>query len=114
MRKLAGVIVTYQANRIYLKAVAKAEKRWEKERTRIYVTEDPLKPRRLVTINRSEWRTIKEMMRIRRSSYSIIQLKAGAYYYTGDKSGRDSLSIKEKEVRRLAFVRMNLRRAKLV
>lgn len=113
-RRLAIVLVTWQSNRWYNKAVKVAEERHRLEKTRIYVAEDLLKENRLYTYDRKQFRRIKEIMKIRTSRYSVVLLKDGAYYYTADGGGNGKMSRADREARRLAFIRMNLIRARLI
>ena len=46
--------------------------------------------------------------------YNMALLREGAWYYTPDRAEKDGLTPKEKEIRRLAFLREGLRRAKLL
>ena len=46
--------------------------------------------------------------------YNMSVLREGAWYFTPDKAENNGLSAQEKEVRRLAFLREGLRRAKLL
>jgi hypothetical protein len=46
--------------------------------------------------------------------FYIENLKDGAWYYTGDRLEQGCLTPEEKEIRRLAFVRHVLHRAKLI
>jgi hypothetical protein len=46
--------------------------------------------------------------------YYISNLKDGAWYYTADRGEQNGLTPEEKEIRRLAFVRHLLHRAKLI
>ncbi len=112
-KKLAGYIVTYQANRLYKKAVKFAVKRNKEEKTRIYVIEDPIHPRRLITLNRTQFRKIKRNLRIYKG-LPVSNIKDGAFYYTPDAQGKDAMSQGEISLRRLGFTRMLLQRAKLL
>lgn len=110
-RKLAGYVVTAYANRLYRKAVRIADKRHQEEKTMIYVIPSLFDPSRLVTCNRKEFRMVKEKLRIR--SQKVEHLKEGSYYYTPDAIGCNGIKPIDKEARRLAFVRLILRKARL-
>lgn len=111
-RKLAGYIVTVYANRIYRKAVKKADKVHEERGEMIYVASSIEDVRELVIYNRYKFRQMKNRLFI--PKYYISNLKDGAWYHTADRIGRNGLSEKEKEARRLAFVKHVLNRAKLL
>jgi hypothetical protein len=111
-RKLAGYIVTIYANRIYRKAVKEADKYHEVHRERFYVASSIEDVRELVIYNRYKFRQIKNRLFI--PKFYISNLKDGAWYYTGDRLEQGCLTPEEKEIRRLAFVRHVLHRAKLI
>lgn len=111
LKKLAGYVVTAYANRLYRKAVKIADKRHKEEGTMIYVISSFYNPSYLVTYNRRQFRAAKEFLKLR--SEKIASMKAGSWYYTPDAIGRNGISDKDREARRLAFVSMILTRAKL-
>jgi hypothetical protein len=109
-RRLAGYVVTAYANRLYRKAVKIADKRHQDEKTMIYVISGYINPDDLVTCNRDEWRAMKKKAGIKDH---IESLKAGCWYHTTDGIDRNGLPPIDKEARRLAFVRLLLKRAGL-
>lgn len=111
-RKLAGYIVTYYANRIYRKAVKEADRVHAERKERIYVASSIEDVRELVIYNRYKFRQMKNKLFI--PKYYISNLKDGAWYYTADRGEQNGLTPEEKEIRRLAFVRHVLHRAKLL
>ena len=111
-RKLAGYIVTYYANRIYRKAVKEADRVHAERKERIYVASSIEDVRELVIYNRYKFRKMKNRLFI--PKYYISNLKHGAWYYTADRGEQNGLTPEEKEIRRLAFVRHVLHRAKLI
>lgn len=111
-RKLAGYIVTIYANRLYRKAVEEADKVHEARGERIYVASSIEDVRELVIYNRYKFRQMKRRLFI--PKFYIENLKDGAWYYTADRSGKNGLTPEEKDIRRLAFVRHVLHRAKLI
>lgn len=111
-RKLAGYIVTIYANRIYRKAVKEADKYHAVHRERFYVASSIEDVRELVIYNRYKFRQIKNRLFI--PKFYISNLKDGAWYYTADRGEKNGLTPEEKEIRRLAFVRHVLHRAKLI
>lgn len=111
-RRLAGYIVTIYANRIYRQAVKEADKVHAKRKERIYVASSIEDVRELVIYNRYKFRQMKKRLFI--PKFYISNLKDGAWYYTADRSEKGGLTPEEKEIRRLAFVRHVLHRAKLL
>lgn len=111
-RKLAGYIVTIYANRIYRKAVKEADRVHAERKERIYVASSIEDVRELVIYNRYKFRQMKNRLFI--PKFYISNLKDGAWYYTGDRLEQGCLTPEEKEIRRLAFVRHVLHRAKLI
>ena len=109
--KLAGYLVTAYANRLYNKAVKIADDRHTKEKTTIYVISSYFDPSKLVTCNRKQFRLMKERLRLR--SEKVANMRMGSWYHTADAIERNGLPAVDKEARRLAFVRMILKKAKL-
>ena len=115
IRRMAIYVVTVYANRIYRKAVEAAEKRHEVEKETIYVSNGAINPSVLRTYNRKEFRRAKRILRIYdNNAYNIAALKASAWYHTANRDGKDGMTERNKELRRLAFVKSLLRNAKLV
>ena len=111
-RKIAGYVVTVYANRIYRKGVKIADKRHEVEKEMIYLASSMLDIRQLITLNRRQFRYMKNRLFI--PKHYICNLKNGAWYHTADRAGQRGLTDQEKEIRRLAFVRHILHRAGLL
>lgn len=111
-RSIAKYVVTLYANRIYRKAVKVADERHEKEKEMIYVASSMADVRELNTYNRRQFRYMKNRLYI--PKHYICNLKNGAWYHTADRGEKNGLSPQEKEIRRLAFVRHLLHRAKLL
>lgn len=112
LRKASGWLVTIYANRTFKKAVKTAEEAHAKLGERIYVVSSFSDISELVVLNRDTFRKMKKMYNLRHTDLS--SLMEGAWYYTADRAGKNGLPAKEKEVRRLAFVRHMLMRAKLL
>lgn len=111
-RKIARYVVTIYANRIYRNGVKIADKRHKEEKEMIYLASGMADVRELVTLNRRQFRYMKNRLFIPR--FYISNLKEGAWYHTADRGGQRGLTPQEKEARRLAFVRHVLHRAKLL
>lgn len=118
--RVAGKIVTRYYSRAYEKAVAKADARHAKEGEMIYVIDHFVRGELLSTINRKQFRKIKHAAQelhknelFRSGSYNTDMLKEQCWYHTPDRGGNNALSAKEREVRRIAFIRMGLKKARL-
>lgn len=112
-RRLAAFLVTFYAGRIYDRARKRADRRHEREKTTIYVIIDPMDSRGLATCNRKEFRRIKEILRKRAPSYSVLTMKRGAYYHTADAGENNPMRQSDISFRRIAFIREALSRAGL-
>lgn len=123
LRKLAAMVVTYYCNRIYRKAVREAERRHAKDREMFYVVDHLIRGQTLTVINRKMFRRMKaDAQSIVNPTHKIYQdkgfniqiLKDTGWYHTADRSGKNGLSEKDKEVRRMAFIRTGLQKARLL
>lgn len=113
-RKLAALVVTVYANRIYKQAVRNADIRHAKEKTMIYVASQVFHPDRLTTYDKARFKTEKKVFGYHARILTLQTLKNGCYYHTPDKAGNQAMTEKEKEVRRRAFVKERLAAAKLL
>ena len=122
-RRLAAAVVTYYCDRIYRKAVKAADERHEKEHEMFYVVDHLIKGQTLTVINRRMFRKMK--MDAQRwtnpmyeiyfdKEYNLQMLKDTGWYHTANRAEENALSERDKEIRRLAFIRMGLQRAKLL
>lgn len=112
-RKLAAYFVTVYANRIYKQAITAAENRWEEEKTMMYVITDPGNPKRLIVINTKEFLDLRHRFKILSKQLPLHAIRNRCWYHTGNVNHRDQLTPKDIEIRRLAFIRESLKRAKL-
>jgi hypothetical protein len=108
--RLAIMVVTAYGNRIYRKAVKAADERHAQEKETIYVS---YFGRELRTFNRAEFRYAKKKIGASRN-YNMTAFRNAACYYTADRSGKNGMSPRDKELRRLAFIKFLLINAKLV
>lgn len=120
-RRLAGKIVTYYYSRLYTKAKEKADERHKKENETIYVIDHFIKGQTLSVINRKEFRYIKHSaQKLHKNEafwspyYNTDMLRKQAWYHTADGSGNKGLTAQEAEIRRLAFIRSGLKKARLL
>lgn len=113
-RKLAAVVVTFYANRIYNQAVKVADERHEREGIMIYVASQTFNPDRLTTYNRWQFKAEKAAFGYLARRLTLQTLRAGCYYHTPDTAGNQAMSERERERRRLFFVRERLMKAGLI
>jgi len=111
LKHLASLLVLWQAKRIYAKAVKAADKKHKDEGCAVYVVEYPPESRRLMALSGKEYRILRSYYK---RGGTVMHLKCRCFYHTKDRMGNDALSAKRIEVRRLAFSRMLLSRAKLL
>lgn len=109
--KIARYVVAAYANRLYAKAVKKAEQRHAEEKTMIYVISSFLDESLLVCCSRKEFREVKEKLGLRQ--LKIDGLKAGSWYHSADAIDRNGMAPIDKEARRIAFVRMVIAKSNL-
>lgn len=113
-KRIAAFFVTVYANRIYRQAVEEADRRHKAEKVMIYVASATFHPDRLVTYDRWQFKKEKAAYGYIARRLTLQTLKAGCYYHTADTAGNQAMTDKEKEVRRLAFIRERLMKAKLL
>lgn len=113
-RRMAIYVVTAYANRIYRKAVKAADERHKKDGEMIYVSNGVINGTVLRTYNRKEFRYAKRLLKVGNKTLTVSALKAACHYHTANRSEKDGMSARDKELRRLAFVKTLLRNAKLV
>lgn len=109
-RKIAEYVVAAYAKRMYRKAVDIAEKRHKDEKTMIYVLSSPFDDSQLVTCSKKEFRAMKEKLKIRHQ-HGVEHLKKGCWYHTADAIERNGMAPIDLKARRIAFIRMMLKRA---
>ena len=124
-RGIAARCVTWYYNRMYQKGAQACDKLHKEKGWAYYLIDWPDKNGRRVLkpLNRRGFRNLKHWsqsfyfgvdMKYWSKDYNMSVLREGAWYYTPDKAEKDGLTEKEKEVRRLAFLREGLRRANLL
>lgn len=113
-KPIARFFVTVYANRMFRKAKKIADRKYSERRQHYYVCLSPLNMKTLVVLSRKEFRTIRDRLRIiDKKKSGLDKLKEQCFYRTGDAVGNNPLTPVEVEVRRLAFVKYMLVRAKL-
>lgn len=110
-KKIAKYVVAAYANRLYRKAVKIADKRHIEEKTTIYVISSYFDSSHLLTCSRSEFRAMKRVCHF--MVHHISDMKQGCWYHTADKGENNPMSATDTEARRIAFIRMMIKRAKL-
>ena len=124
-RNIAAKLVTMCYRRMYDKGVRACDKLHEEKKWAYYLIDwpDSRGRRVLKPLNRRGFRNLKHWaqgfyfgvdMKYWSKDYNMATLREGAWYYTPDRSESSGLTEKEKEVRRLAFLREGLRRANLL
>lgn len=118
--RIAGKIVTYYCDKAYRKAVVQAEERHKREGEMIYVIDHFIEGQLLSCINRREFRFIKHMAQKLHKDvaywspeYGVDMLKEMCWYHTANGSEENALTPREAEIRRLAFIRAGLKKARL-
>lgn len=112
-KRLAVLVVTAYANRLFKKAVELAEERHTKNFRRHYVLSNPVNESRLIVVNAKEFQTMRRQFSIPVGVVDANALKTQSWYYTTGRSKKDSIGNKDYETRRLAFVKFLLEKAKL-
>lgn len=113
-KKLASFFVTAYANRVFRNAVKIADSWHEGTGKRYYVIFSPEGNDKLVTIDDNGFLAIRKAMGMTGKEYPIAKLKNTCWYYTPNISDKDRITDRELEVRRLAFVRDRIKKAKLL
>lgn len=124
-RRIAGRLVTWHCDRVYRKAVEHAEARHSEDGNAFYVVDHPVREGRLVVISRREFRGLRERARrdfVSRpegrifwdNGYNMSKVKDGCWYHTADRGGNNAMDERTRNLRRLMFLRIGLRRAGLV
>lgn len=117
-RKPAIYFVTLWARRTYRQGVEAAEARWRsakpQDRRTIYLAANSFRPDHLVTYDKPQFKTEKRVYGVAARLLTMNTLKQGCYYYTADKYGNNGMTEREKEIRRRAFIRERLRKARLI
>ena len=113
-KRLASDCVTSYANRLYDKAVKLAKERGKENYGRHYVISHPLNDRRLIVVTAKQHRQMCKEFNVPRNYLPVDCLEKQSWYYTAGASGKDGISFREEQIRRLAFVRMLLKKAKLI
>lgn len=120
-RRPAVWLVKKWAGLAYAKGVRAAEQRHRDEVRRtnvgaciVYLAADSWRPDHLITYTKAQFKTEKRVYGRAAQLLTMMTLRRGCYYHTADRWGRNSLTPKEKERRKQAFIKERLQLAKLV
>ena len=113
-RKPAIFFVSLWAKHVYKQGVEAAEARHRREGCTIYLAANSFRPDHLVTYDREQFRAEKQVYGVAARLLSMNTLRRGCYYYTADKFGANGLTRREAEIRRKAFIKERLHRARLI
>lgn len=113
-RKPAIIIVTLYARLIYKKGVAAAEQRHKEEGNMIYLAANSFRPDRLVTYNKMQFKGEKRIYGMAARLLTMNTLRSGCYYHTADRFGGNGMTTHDREVRRKAFIKERLQKARLI
>lgn len=112
-KKVAALCVTAYAKLIYDQAVELAEGYYKMKPDMYYVISDPTKPKKLICINKDQFLELRHKFGIPSKALPISELKNTCWYHTKNISGKDGLTERDLTIRKLAFCRDLLLRAKL-
>lgn len=112
-KKLAALCVTAYAKKIYEQAVELAEDKYKEHPDMYFVITDPAHPKKLMCINMKQFLDLRHRYHIPSKALTVATLKNQCWYRTKSKTGVDAMSFQDITVRKLAFCRELLKRAKL-
>lgn len=113
-RKPAIILVTLYAKYIYRQGVDAAERRHRIEGNTIYLAANSFRPDHLVTYNKTQFKIEKHVYGMAARLLTMNTLRRGCYYYTADRFEANGISDHEKEIRKKAFIKERLQKAKLI
>lgn len=114
IRKPAIFFVSIYSRRLYDRGVEAAESRHKQEGNIIYLASKTFHPDRLATYDKTQFKAEKKVFGSSARLLTMNTLQRGCYYHTADRFGNNGLSVKDKEIRRKAFIKERLRLAKLI
>ena len=113
-KKIAAWLVTLYAKWLFDSARRKADKRYEVQRTMIYVAHDLFNENVLTTYDKRLFKSIKHNSGSAMDLMTLQSLKHGCYYHTPDRAGNQAMTPEDAERRRRYFIRERLEKAKLL
>lgn len=113
-RKPAIIFVTLYAKHIYKTGVAAAELRHEQEGNMIFLAANSFRPDHLVTYDKEQFKSEKRIYGMAARLLTMNTLRSGCYYHTADRYGGNGMTKHDSEVRRKAFIKERLKKAKLI
>lgn len=112
-KRLAALCVTAYAKKIYDQAVELAESKYNDHPDMYYVITDPANEKRLIVINKNDFLEMRHKLGIPSKELTLTAVKNRCWYHTKSKVGLDALDFRDLTVRKLAFCRELLMKAKL-
>lgn len=122
-RKPAIIFVTIWAKRTFSQGVKAAEERRLDEIRRgyedgnncmIYLACNSFRPDHLVTYTKRQFKAEKRVYGVAARLLTMNTLMRGCYYHTSDRWGYNGISERDLEIRKKAFIKERLRKAKLI
>lgn len=113
-RRPAIYLVTLWARRAYKQGVQAAEARHKLEHCTIYLASNSWHPDRLVTYNKTQFKTEKRAYGTQARLLTMNTLERRCYYHTANGQEQNGLGPEQKEIRRRAFIKERLRMAGLI
>lgn len=111
--RLARYFVRLWAVFNFNQAMCRADERYAKEHTMIYVCQQPFNSKVLTTYNRRRFKLEKKAWGWHGILLTLQSMKWGCYYHTPDRAGNQAMTKEEIKVRREYFIMERLEAAKL-
>ncbi len=112
-KRLARYFVRLWAIYNFNKAMRKADERYEREHTMIYVCQQPFNQNVLTTYNRRRFKLEKKAWGWHGILLTLQSMKYGCYYHTPDRAGNQAMTEDDIKMRRNYFIGERLHEAKL-
>ena len=113
-RKPAIILVTIYAKYIYRQGVEAAERRHAMEGNTVYLAANSFRPDHLVTYNNTQFKIEKHVYGMAARLLTMNTLRRGCYYHTADRFGANGMSDHDVQIRKKAFIKERLQKAKLI
>lgn len=114
-KRLARKVVSMYAKYNFKRAMEKADERYRREHTMIYVVQQPFERGVLTTYDRARFKAEKRhIWGFKGVLLTLSGMKAGCYYHTPDKAGNQKMSKKEIIRRQNYFILERLAEARLL
>lgn len=122
-RKPAIIFVTLWAKKSFNDGVEAAERRRLYEMSKgyeegnncmIYLAANSFRPDHLVTYTKRQFKAEKRVYGVAARLLTMNTLKRGCYYHTADRWGQGGISDSDLAIRKKAFIKERLKKAKLI